>query len=145
MPEQSTMLPNAFIGSLAAPSAEELAAVLGAAKPHWERLLARLASECNLTEGEWHSYSPKAGWALRLKAKKRNIVYLAPCRSAFRVMFILGDRAVRAARQSTLPRAVVQLVEKGKRYPEGTAVRFEMTGGNHIPAIVKLAGIKLRY
>ncbi len=139
------MLPNAFIGNLKEPTAEELAAALGAAKAQWDQLLARLAAEWNLVAAEWHSYSPKAGWALRLKMKKRNIVYLAPSRGSFRVTFILGDRAVDAARQGTLPRRVVRLVEEGKRYPEGTAVRFEVTASRDIPAIVKLASIKLQY
>ena len=44
----------------------------------------------------------KSGWSLRLKVKKRNIVYLAPCNGCFRVAFIFGDRAVAAARQSDL-------------------------------------------
>jgi len=139
------MLPNAFIGKLEPPTANELTAALGAARVHWDQLLARLAAELNLVVQEWNSYSPKAGWALRIKMKKRNIVYLAPCRGAFRVTFILGDRAVQAARQSTLPRAVIQRVGEGKRYPEGTAVRFDLTTGKDIPAIIKLAAIKLQY
>jgi hypothetical protein len=145
MPEQTDLTPNAFIGSLAAPAPAELTAALGPVRLYWDRLLARLADKLNLADGEWHSYSPKAGWALRLKMKKRNIVYLAPCRDCFRVTFILGDRAVDAARQSTLPRRVVKLVEEGKRYPEGTAVRFAVTGDKDIAAIVKLASIKLQH
>jgi hypothetical protein len=145
MPEQTNILPNAFIGKLKKPTPNELTAALGPAKAHWDRLLARLSAELNLVAGEWHSYSPKAGWALRLKMKKRNILYLAPCCGSFRVTFVLGDRAVEAARYSTLPSRVVRLIEEGKRYPEGTAVRLEVTGGKDIAAIVKLAAIKLQY
>jgi hypothetical protein len=145
MPKQTDPPPNAFIGSLAAPTANELAAALGPASLHWDRLLARLADELKLAGGEWTSYSPKAGWALRLKMKKRNIVYLSPCRGCFQVTFVLGDRAVAAARQSTLPSRVVKLVEEGKRYPEGTAVRFVVTSDKDTAAIVKLTSIKLQY
>ena len=145
MPEQTDLTPNAFIGSLAAPAPAELTAALGPVSLHWDRLLSRLADELKLTGAEWHSYSPKAGWALRLKVKKRNIVYLSPCRDCFRVTFILGDRAVEAARQSALPRRVVKLVEEGERYPEGTAVRFQVTSDKDIAAIVKLAAIKLQH
>jgi len=145
MPEQSTTNPDAFIGKLDPPTANELTAALGAARVHWDQLLARLAADLNLVVQEWNSYSPKAGWALRLKMKKRNIVYLSPCLGGFIVTFVLGDRAVQAARQSTLPRAVIQRVGEGKRYPEGTAVRFDLTTGKDIPAIIKLAAIKLQY
>lgn len=139
------MLPNAFIGKLEEPTEDELTAALGAAKEIWDRLLARLAAECGIVVQEWNSYSPKSGWALRLKVKKRNILYLAPCRGGLRVAFILGDKAVEAARHSTLPGKVVRLVAEGKRYPEGTAVRMEVTGARDIVAIVKLASIKLQH
>jgi hypothetical protein len=139
------MLPNAFIGKAEEPTEDELAAALGAAKEIWDLLLARLAAECGIVVREWNSYSPKAGWALRLKVKKRNILYLAPCCGGLRVAFILGDRAVEAARQSTLPRKVVKIVAEGKRYPEGTAVRMDVTRAQDIAAIVKLASIKLEH
>ncbi len=121
---ETPILPNAFIGKLEQPTADELTAALGPAREHWDQLLARLAAELNLVE-EWNSYSPKSGWALRLKVKKRNIVYLAPCCGAFRVTFVLGDGAVEAARRSTLPRRIVRIIEEGTRYPEGTAVRLK--------------------
>jgi hypothetical protein len=142
---ETPILPNAFIGKLEQPTADELAAALGPAREFWDQLLARLAAELNLVVEEWNSYSPKSGWALRLKMKKRNILYLGPCRGGFRVTFVLGDKAVEAARHSTLPRTVVRIVEEGKRYPEGTAVRIEAIGAKDIAAIVKLAAIKLQY
>jgi hypothetical protein len=139
------MLSNAFIGKPEQPTADELTATLGPARTHWDQLLVRLAAELNLVVEEWSSYSPKYGWSLRLKMKKRNIVYLGPGRGGFNVSFILGDRAVEAARHGTLPRRMVKLVEEGTRYPEGTGVRMEVTSGKDIAAIVKLAAIKLQY
>jgi hypothetical protein len=139
------MLPNAFIGKTEQPSEDELADALGPAKALWDELIARLAAECNLVAREWNSSSPKHGWALRLKVKKRNIVYLAPCAGAVRVAFVLGDKAVEAARQSTLPRKTIRTIEEGKRYPEGTAIRMDAIGAKDIAAIVKLAAIKLQH
>jgi hypothetical protein len=139
------MLPNAFIGKAQEPTEEELAAELGSAAPIWNNLLERLAADCNIVTQEWNSYSRKAGWSLRLKVKKRNILHLAPCHGAFRVAFVLGDKAVDAARHSTLPRKVAKIVEEGQRYPEGTAVRMDVTGTRDIAPIVKLAAIKLQY
>ena len=139
------MLPNAFIGKPEKPSDDELTAELGPARVLWDQLIARLAAESNIVVQEWNSYSPKAGWALRLKVKKRNILYLSPCRGGFRAALVLGDRAVEAARQSALPRKVAAIVETGKRYPEGTAVQLDVTGAKDIAAIVKLASIKLQY
>jgi hypothetical protein len=61
------------------------------------------------------------------------------------VALVLGDRAVEAARRSALPRKVLRIVEAGKGYPEGTAVRIDPARAGDIAAIVKLASIKLRY
>jgi len=137
------MLPNAFIGKSQKPTDAELAAALGAAKALWDQLLAGLADEHNLTVQEWNSYSPKAGWSLRLKLKGRNILYLGPCQGAFRVAFVLGDKAVAAARQSDLPQSIIKIISEAKRYPEGTAVRLEIKQAKDIGIVTKLAGIKL--
>jgi len=144
-PKVSGLRPNAFVGKPKAPTAEELAAELGPAKSVWDQLIARLAAESGISEQEWNSYSQKAGWALRLKVKKRNILYLSPFHGGFSVAFALGDKAVSAARQSTLPKRVLRIIEDGRKYAEGTAVRFEVTTAQDIQAVVKLASIKLQY
>jgi Protein of unknown function (DUF3788) len=133
---------NAFIGSKRPPEDEDLAAELGPAKAHWDELVTGLEREFQLTR-EWNSYSPKAGWALRLKREKRNIVYLSPCRECFLASFALGDRAVAAARQAKLPAAVLKIIDHAKRYAEGTAVRLEVKSARDLAAVRKLATIKL--
>jgi hypothetical protein len=138
------MLPNAFIDKPDAPTDVDVAAALGPAKALWDQLLAELAQECNLVVQEWNSYSRKAGWSLRLKHKKRNILYLGPCRGSFRVAFVLGDKAVEAARQCGLSQTVIRLIDEAKRYPEGTAVRFDVQGAKDIAAVKKLTAVKLQ-
>ncbi len=136
------MVTNAFIGRAEQPGDAELAAELGPAKAVWDNLLAALGGEYGLAE-EWHSYSRKAGWALRLKKKDRNIVYLSPGRRCFMVSFALGDKAIQAARASKLPKPVIEVIDTAKRYAEGTAVRLDVTGAKDIPVIRKLVAIKL--
>jgi hypothetical protein len=133
------MSPNAFIGKTVSPTDDELSAQLGAVRALWNELLAELA----LPIQEWHSYSPKAGWSLKLKLGKRTIVYLAPCHGSFRVAFVLGAKAVEAARQSNLPKAVLKIIDEAPRYAEGTGVRLEITEREHLAAVKKLAEVKL--
>ena len=133
------MSPNAFIGRTKPPTDEELSTELGAARALWDELLTELA----LPIQEWNSYSPKAGWSLKLKLKKRTIVYLAPCRGSFRVAFVLGDKAIEAARQLKLPKAVLKIIDEAPRYPEGTGVRLEIAARKDLAAVKKLAGVKL--
>jgi hypothetical protein len=130
------MLTNAFIGQAAAPTDAQLSVELGRSRRHWDSLIAALP-ECS--GREWNSYSPKAGWAMRLKQRKRNIVYLAPSRRAFTAMLILGDRAVAAAREAGL------VTGDEKKYPEGTAFRVEVRTAKDVEQVRKLAAIKMQY
>lgn len=132
------MEPNAFVGKKTKPTSRELAQALGPAHSLWKKLLADL----HLTE-EWNSYSPKAGWSLKLKQKQRTILYLGPCEGCFRVAFVLGGNAVTAALSSDLPEHAKKLVASGTKYAEGTAVRFENVSPKDIEIIEKLATIKV--
>lgn len=134
---------NAFIGKAKKPTEEELAAALGPAKAVWDRFIAGLAEENGVDVQEWSSYSRKAGWSLRLKRKKRTIVWLALCQGCFRVAFILGDKAMKAARECELPKRVVKILEEAPKYPEGTGVRIAVKGGKDIAVLKRLAEIKL--
>ena len=136
---------NAFINHAAQPTPEELATALGPAATIWNRLVGCLADGYGLNVQEWNSYSLKAGWSLRLKLKKRNILYMSPCKGYFRVAFILGDKAVNAAKQIKLPKSVSTAIEDAPRYPEGTGVRLVVKRMTDLPAIQKLAAVKLAY
>ena len=51
--------------------------------------------------------------------------------------------AVKAARQSKLPKSVAKVIEDAPRYPEGTGVRLTVKAAKDLGAIRKLAIIKL--
>jgi hypothetical protein len=59
------------------------------------------------------------------------------------VLFILGARAVDAARASRLSRAATKLIDEAPRYPEGTGIRFEVRRATDVTLVRKLARIKL--
>jgi len=109
----------------------------------WQELVADLKRDLHLDGEEWNTYSIKAGWSLRLQLKKRNIVYLGPRSGYFLASFILGDRAVAAARKSKLPRSIVKIIDESKRYAEGTAVRIEVHEPRDAEVVKALAKIKL--
>ena len=135
------MSPNAFIGRTKPPTDEELATALGAARALWDEILADLA----LPVQEWNSYSPKAGWSLKLKQGKRTIVYLAPCQGSFRVAFILGAKALDAVRQAKPSEALRKTLDEAPRYPEGTGVRLHIKTRRDLAAVRKLAEAKLAH
>jgi len=127
---------NPFIGKAEAPSDAELAVELGTAKTLWDRVRDDLQ-----LPGEWHSYSKKAGWSMRLKSGDRNIAYLIPASGAFEVSMVFGDRAVAAARD----RGLGAIFDGAKRYAEGTAVRFPVKGPRDFTNVKKLVALKLEF
>jgi Protein of unknown function (DUF3788) len=134
--------PNAFVGRTKTPTEADLRAALGAAKAVWDLVVVDMARELGLTH-EWKTYGPKFGWALRLKQGKRNIVHLGPCEGCVALLFILGERAVKAARAARLGRAATKLLDEAPHYPEGTGIRLDTVRAKDIPLIKKLATIKL--
>lgn len=134
--------PNAFIGKATPPTEQEVSAALGSTAEVWKQLLDWLAEQ-GVADQEWKSSSPKYGWSLRLKVKKRTIVYLGPCNGCFRVAFVLGDRAVAAARKSDLSKNALKLLDEAPRYAEGTGVRLMARASEDLADVRQLAIIKL--
>jgi hypothetical protein len=137
------MAANAFINKPKQPTDAEFAAALGPAKAVRDQLLAELSQEHGVNDHEWKSYSPKAGWSLRVKRMARTIVWLSPSDGSFMVAIILGDKALRAARQYKFPQRVVRAISEAPKYPEGTGIRLEVKSSRDIGALMKLAAIKL--
>lgn len=135
-------IPNAFVGHAAAPTAEEVDAALGLSAPLWHELV-DWAHTHGIADDEWKSSGAKYGWSLRLKQKKRNIVYLSPCQGCIRVAFVLGDRAVEAAKAARLPKHVLDELGHAPRYPEGTGLRLMVKKHGDLAAIKNLATIKM--
>ena len=136
------MEPNAFINKAKQPTSAELSKALGPSKVLWDKLISDVSECCKIDDEEWNSYSLKAGWALRLKHKKRNILYLAPLLGSFQATLILGNKAVAAARKGQLPARGIKIIDEAKRYPEGTAIRMEVKNEKDVELMKQFSIIK---
>ncbi len=136
-------LPNAFIGKKTPPTSKDVVSKLGPSAPAWTELI-RWLEEQGIDCEEWKSISPKYGWSLRPVLKKRTILYLGPCNGCFRASFVLGDKAVAAARAGALPKTVLKEVAEARRYAEGNGVRLIVHKPDDLSAIRKLVEIKLK-
>ena len=135
---------NAFIGKKEQPSPEDVAAALGPAASLWDELIDSMAREAGVPTQEWSGiYVHKYGWSLKLKLRKRTIVYLAPCHCCFRVAFIFGDKAMVAAKEAKFPKKIQDALAAAPRYPEGHGLRLVINKAADLAPIRKLAAIKL--
>lgn len=134
---------NAFVGRTSQPTPQEVTAALGSSAAAWKQFVDWLEHEKGVTTEEWKSDAPKYGWSLRLKRKERTIVYLAPCDGCFRAAFVLGDRAMEAARHTRFPQKVAEAIAGSPHYGEGTGIRLIVKKPADLPPIQTLAEIKL--
>ncbi|HMG85317.1 MAG TPA: DUF3788 family protein [Terracidiphilus sp.] len=135
---------NAFKGRENRPSDAEIADALGPTVNLWNEFIKWMADEEGVTEQEWKGIVVKKyGWSLRLKQKSRNIAYLGPGRGCFMVSFVVSDKALQATKEAHLPKAVAELVAIAPHYPEGNGLRLIVQGAADMPAIRKIAAIKL--
>ena len=138
--------PNPFIGKPSAPTEAEVAAVLAEAKPVWDAWLSELASLHGARTTEWKSYSPKAGWSLRVLKGKRTIVWLSPRTGLFMAAFVLGEKAVAAAKASAaFPAGILQLLDEAPKYPEGRGVRIYIQKAADLDTARRLTELKLAH
>jgi hypothetical protein len=137
-------IPNAFIGRKIQPTDQEVFLSLGpAAGAAWTELISWLAAQ-GIPATVWKSISPKYGWALRPALKKRTILHLSPCQHCFRAVFILGDKAVAAARGGDLPKSLLKDLPEARRYAEGTGIRLMVHQPDDLASVRKLVDIKLK-
>ena len=136
---------SAFDDKAKPPRPADLAATMGRSSAHWTGLISHLAAEYAPLTEKWGFSGAQWGWSLRLIQKKRTILYLTPREKHFLVGFVLGERAVAAARQAGLPDAVEKAIETAPRYAEGRGVRLEVRTKKEVEAVKKLARIKMEH
>jgi hypothetical protein len=134
---------SAFDDRSQTPSAQEMEATLAASAGLWNQLLDHLATEYPPLDETWVFSGKKWGWALRLKQKKRAIVYLTPCEEHFVAGFALGEKAVRAAHEAQLAQDVLALIDAAPKYAEGRGVRIEVRTGRDVGSVKQIAAVKI--
>ncbi len=117
--------------------------VLGRAKRHWDNLTAHALEADPAAKQEWKFYSARSGWTFVLRGKRRNLFYLIPSAKRFAVSFVFGEKAVKAAEQSDLPRHVIEMIKESPQYPEGRAVRLEVRTAADVKIARQLLAVKL--
>lgn len=137
------MAMSAFDDKTREPTDVEVKATLGRCYIHWTALREALAEAYPPLEATWGFTGAKYGWSLRLKRKKRAVVYLMPKPRHFLASTAFGEKAVKASRQADLSDATREVIRKAPRYPEGRAVRLEVRTKKDRDEVVKILAVKM--
>lgn len=130
----------AFDDKTQPPDNKALAKGLGPAKKLWDEYVRHIAGEYPPVAEAWGFYK---SWSLRLKHKKRTIVYLLPRDGHFLCAFVFGGRATEAARAEKLPKAVLAEIGEAPVYAEGRGFRLKVRTGKDLTAMKTLAAVKM--
>jgi hypothetical protein len=117
-----------------------LTKALGLAKKLWDEFIDHITREYGPVTREWGFYK---AWSLRLKSKKRTIVYLIPQIGHFICAYVLGGKATEEARRADLPKAVFKTINEARVYAEGRGFRLKVKTKRDLEAIKTLASIKM--
>ena len=130
-----------FIDSSTPPSAKDLECALGGSYKGYAALLHYVLTAAPGLVEEWHF--SKFGWNLRVRDKKRVIVYLMPGEQYYNVSFVFGRAAVEKAIASNISESVKETIMKAKVYAEGRGFRLHIVDSKCINDLTKLVEIKL--
>jgi hypothetical protein len=134
---------SAFDDKANPPTEGDLRTALGKTYPLWNGLKERIASAFAPLTIEWGYSSKSTGWGLRLKTEKRAVLYMTPCKGYFLASFALGEKAVKAARESGLPASIMKRIDDAPQYAEGRGVRLEVRTARDVRSMEKLAAINM--
>jgi len=134
---------STFDDKVSIPKPKDLEAALGLSALLWERLVAGVARDHAPIEEAWSFAGAKFGWSLRLKHKDRIVLYLIPQTGHFLVGVVLGEKAVQAAHEHSLPGPVLDLIDNARPYAEGRGIRFPVTTPEDVDAALTLATVKM--
>jgi hypothetical protein len=125
------------------PTPADLDSALGASARHWKRIVAGISKAHGAIDEVWNFTSAKFGWSLRVKQKERVLLYLIPQSGEFLAGVVLGEKAVKAARESSIPQPIRDLIDAAPVYAEGRGIRFPVTSAREADAAVTLVSLKL--
>lgn len=139
------MAVSAFDDKAHPPGSRALLETLGRAGTLWTQLRESLQADYGPLLEEWNFWGKSYGWSMRLKRKKRAIVYMTPCRSHFFASVVLGEKACAAARAEGSPAPVLKLIDEAPRYVEGRGIRVAVRSKRDVAIVKALAAIKVAH
>lgn len=134
---------SAFDDKEKQPDDADLARTLKRSFALWNELKSLIAARFAPLSFEWGFAGKAYGWGLRLKHKKRTVLYMTPCEGHFLASFALSEKAVKAARSSDLPTSVLKNIDSARKYAEGRGVRLKVSSARDVRNIEKLAIFKM--
>ena len=100
------MSQSIFLDKANIPGEEDVQKTLSNSYENWNVLRAFMVENYDQVSEEWNFPGKNYGWSMRIKIKKRNIIYMVPHDGYFNVAFVFGPRAYEVVLKSDLPEEI---------------------------------------
>ena len=117
------------------PDDKALAEKLGSTYNYWVEIQDFVKEKYEDTTEEWKFYGKKYGWQLKTFLKKRNLFFLIPYQSYFKIVFVFGDKAVTEIEDSDISEDLKSVVINAKKYAEGRGLPIDVNDETYISDI----------
>jgi len=117
-------------------------AVLVDTKSLWDKLKAHVLENYQGINQIWKYYSKKSGWSLVFKIKDRTLFYFIPCDGYFKISLVFGEKAVKAAAQSSIPECIKDTIFAAIPYIEGKSFFVDVKNEKDLESLFVLLKIK---
>jgi len=109
----------------------------------WDKLTSHVTGNYQGVSQEWKMYSKKAGWNLVFKQGKRTLFYFVPCENHFIIAFVLGEKAVNTAMQSSLSSSAKESISNADVCAMGHSFFIFVKSEQDIEDVITLLEIKV--
>jgi hypothetical protein len=123
------------------PDNDDLQKSLGDTYQFWQLINDYVISKYPGGIEEWNC--SKYGWSLRIKDKKRAIIYLLPRDKFFKVALVFGQKATDSIMKSKISSSIKTELDSAKVYAEGRGIRIDVKEQTIVSDIKELIDIKL--
>ncbi len=124
------------------PVPADLTEKLGDSYPLWQKISQYVHLKYPGAEDEWLYSGDKYGWGMRIKVRKRAILYLLPRDRFFKVAFVFGQKATELIMKSRVSDLIKSELDSARVYAEGRGTRIEITNDSQVPDICMLVDYK---
>jgi hypothetical protein len=125
------------------PNNEIISNKIGAVFQCWLEIKKYVEERRENTTEDWKFYGKNYGWQLKTLLKKRNLFFLIPYESFFKIVFIFGDKAVQELEKSNISTEIKNDIRNAKKYMEGRGIAIEVKDGKNLKDIKALIDIKI--
>ncbi|WP_291132201.1 DUF3788 family protein [Flavobacterium sp. UBA7682] len=134
-----------FTNKSETPNEVQLQEALGKTYVYWQTFAEHTKKLYPKAICEWNFSNEKFGWSLRIKDKKRVIIYLLPRDNFFKVAFVFGQKATDEIMTSNISESIKKELLATKVHAEGRGIRIDIKDETLQNDILNLIEIKINH